>query len=85
MPETNKAGFNAQYAINPKRNYYYVYLLQAADKRKAASFMMKLRVETEYKDAWMFYGRLGADAKDAETPVEPTLTPVQPEPVHHRH
>ncbi len=87
--KANKAGFNAQYAINPKRNYYYVYLLQTPDKRKAFSFMIKLRAESEYKDAWVFSGLLGADATEQEKPAEPALTPVvpivvpdkQPEPV----
>src|SRR5262245_48789013 len=56
----NKAGFNAQYAINPtKRNWYYVYLLQTDDKRKAFSFIIKLRAESQFKDAWVFEGQLG--------------------------
>lgn len=74
--KASKAGFNAQYAINTKRNLYYVYLLQTPDKRKGASFMIKLRAESDYRDAWLFYGRLGADTK--EEPVQPTLTPVAP-------
>lgn len=55
----NKNGFNAQYAINPARKLYYVYLLQSDEKRKAQPFLNKLRVESEYKDAWIFNGHLG--------------------------
>lgn len=82
--KANKAGFSAQYAVNPRRNLYYVYLLQSDDRRKAASFMIKVRAESEYKDAWIFQGRLGAETKE-EKPVEPIVVPVvpdkQPEPV----
>ena len=57
----NKKGFNAQYAINPERKLYYVYLLQSNEKRKAYAFIIKLRAESEYKDAWIFTGRLGEE------------------------
>jgi outer membrane protein OmpA-like peptidoglycan-associated protein len=65
--KANKAGFNAQYAINPKRNLYYVYLLESSDRRKAAGFMMKIRAESEYRDAWIFSGRLGTEPAPAST------------------
>ncbi len=70
----NKAGFNAQYAINPnKNNWYYVYLLQSTERRRAFSFMIKVRAESEYKDAWIFIGRLGA--KPAPETVTPAVVP----------
>lgn len=74
----NKAGFNAQYAINPSRNLYYVYVMESADRRKAVSFMMKVRAESEFKDAWIFTGHLGT-----ETPPQEKQTPLPsvPEPV----
>jgi outer membrane protein OmpA-like peptidoglycan-associated protein len=75
--KANKAGFNAQYAINTKRNLYYVYLLESTDRRKAAKFMMKIRMETEHKDAWLFIGRLGAETIEAE-PAPEAVTPVVP-------
>ncbi|MBL7852630.1 MAG: OmpA family protein [Cyclobacteriaceae bacterium] len=74
--KANKAGFNAQYAINPKRNLYYVYLLESTDRRKAVSFMMKVRAESDYKDAWIFFGRLGTDAP-AEVKTTPAPTPAE--------
>jgi len=74
--KANKAGFNAQYAINPmKNNWYYVYLLQSSEKRKAAGFMMKIRTESEYKDAWVFIGKLGKDQPET-VPVAPVVVPV---------
>lgn len=80
--KANKAGFSAQYAINPARKLYYVYLLQSSDKRKAISFMLKIRGESDYKDAWLFTGRLGteqvAEEKPPAKPVEiaPVVVPV---------
>lgn len=59
----NSKNFSAQYAMNQARKLYYVYILRTEDKRKAFSFMMKIRVETDYKDAWVFSGRLGVEAE----------------------
>jgi hypothetical protein len=33
--KVNLAGFNAQYAINARQNWNYVYLLETTEKRKA--------------------------------------------------
>lgn len=55
----NQRGFNAQYAIHSKRNLNYVYLFSTTDKRKAYAFTIKMRAETQYKDAWVFEGKLG--------------------------
>lgn len=57
----SKMGFTAQYAINPKRKLYYVFLLQTDDFKKAVSFMIRLRAESEFKDAWVFVGNLGEE------------------------
>lgn len=77
--KANKAGFNAQYAINPSRNLYYVYLLQTNERRKAFSFMIKVRAESEYKDAWMFMGHLGTnDVVDDQPKVSPVPAVVVP-------
>lgn len=69
--KANKAGFNAQYAINPsKNNWYYVYLLESPDRRKAAAFMMKARAESNYKDAWIYIGKLGVETVVVESKPE---------------
>ena len=77
----NKNGFTAQYAINPKYNLYYVYLLSEGDKMKAYNFMSKIRKETNYKDAWIFVGTLGKDQNvaKAEPKPEPKVE-LKPEP-----
>ncbi len=57
--QANQKGFNAQYAINPRQKWNYVYLFQSNDKRKAYAFLIRLRAESEYKDSWVFTGQLG--------------------------
>lgn len=74
----NKNNFNAQYAINKQRKLYYVYLLETGDRRKAFSFMIKMRAETEYKDAWLFIGKLGEEPVVDMTPIE---VPIETLPV----
>ena len=73
--KANKMGFSAQYAINAPRKLHYVYLLQTAEKRKAYAFLIKLRAESEFKDAWLFLGHLGTDAM-VEVKVEPIIPPT---------
>lgn len=78
--KANKNNFNAQYAINQQRKLYYVYLLETEDRKKAFAFMIKMRAETEYKDAWLFTGKLGEEQQVevvqpvVEKPVE--IVPV---------
>jgi len=82
----NQQGFNAQYAINARQKWNYVYLLQTTDKRKAWAFAIRLRADSEYKDAWVFTGQLGegqsvAEQKPVEEPVEKPVETVLIEPV----
>lgn len=85
--QANQKGFSAQYAINPRNKWNYVYLLQSNDKRKAYAFLIRLRAESEYKDAWVYTGQLG-DGQPAvveEKPVEEKpveeVKPVEEKPV----
>ncbi len=73
--KANKMGFNAHYAINPTKKLYYVYLLQATTKRQAFTFVIKLRAESEFKDAWVFTGHLGQDGMTLEV-IESSQNPV---------
>src|SRR5882672_1759933 len=63
----NKNGFAAQYAIQPARNLYYVYILHTANRKEAFNLLIKIKVETDYKDAWVYMGKLGAE----EVKIEP--------------
>jgi len=72
--QANKSNFSAQYAINPARQLYYVYILRTTDKKNAFSFMMKIRLETKYKDAWVYSGSLGTQVVEPQEPVaEPII------------
>lgn len=87
----NQRGFNAQYAINPKRNLNYVYLFSTPEKRKAYAFTIKMRAETQYKDAWVFEGTLGqgqsvSDGQQEKPVVEqiPEEKPVEEKPIEEK-
>jgi outer membrane protein OmpA-like peptidoglycan-associated protein len=85
--KANKQDLTAQYAPNPSTNLNYVYVLSSTDKRKAYALAIKLRAETEYKDAWVFTGKLGDEVIVKNEPlvevkpVEPIVDskPVEPE------
>jgi len=71
----NRNGFTTQYAIQPDRKLYYVYILSTGDRKKAFNLLIKIKVETIYKDAWVFTGKLGieqiVEVKKDEPKVEP--------------
>ena len=77
--KANKNNFSAQYAINQPRKLYYVYLLETKDRKQAFAFMIKMRAETEYKDSWLFIGKLGEEVPEEVKPVE--VAPVEIVPV----
>lgn len=84
--KATKQGLDAHYSLNAARNLNYVYILSTTEKRKAYALAIKTRVETEYKDAWVFEGQLGEEVVKTEPvvevkPVEPIVEvkPIEPE------
>jgi len=71
----NKKNFNCHYAIRLDRKLYYVYLLDTEDRRKAFAYTIRTRVETEFKDAWVYIGNLG----ELKTHGEIAKTEIKPE------
>ncbi|MBS1559001.1 MAG: OmpA family protein [Bacteroidetes bacterium] len=69
-------GFSAHYDLQPKRQLYYVYILNTDQKRQAFNLLIKTKVETIYKDAWVFIGKLGTEEVVKEIPPEPVKPPV---------
>jgi len=69
---TNVKDHPAVSAFNANRNLYYVFVLSSANRQEAYNLMIKLRVETEHKKAWVFAGSLG----DAPPVKEPQPQPV---------
>lgn len=75
-------GYQGEQAFNADKQLYYVYVLATTDKRKAYALAVKLRAETEYKDAWVYEGNLGTKPV---VKIEPIVTPPveekKPEPI----
>lgn len=55
----NHDNFQAQYAIQTDRNLYYVFILNVTERQRALAFLLKIKAETKYKDAWLYIGKLG--------------------------
>jgi outer membrane protein OmpA-like peptidoglycan-associated protein len=75
-------GYESEQAFNADKQLFYVYVLTTTDKRKAYALAVKLRAETEYKDAWVYEGNLGSKPV---VKFEPIVTPPaeekKPEPI----
>lgn len=54
--------YDARYEFNANRGLYYVYVLDTRDREKALSEARRLRVESEFIDAWVYGGALNDDA-----------------------
>ncbi|MCS6974684.1 MAG: OmpA family protein [Cyclobacteriaceae bacterium] len=67
--------YEAAYEINPSRNLHYVYILKTSNRKEAFNEAVRLQTRTEFKDAWVFYGRLGKQ----ETAQEPATIPEKSE------
>jgi outer membrane protein OmpA-like peptidoglycan-associated protein len=78
---------NAQYELNPGRNLYYVYVMSTPDLQVAISEALRLRSQSELRDAWVFHGLLGkqqnvqeaASGTDIHPATETTITEVPAE------
>lgn len=74
----SKSGFAAQYAIQPARKLYYVYVLNTDNRKSAFNLLIKVKVETNYKDAWVYMGKLGVEeTTKPEVKIEPIIAPVK--------
>jgi outer membrane protein OmpA-like peptidoglycan-associated protein len=56
-------------------NLNYVYVLCTADKKSAFALAIKLRVESEYKQAWVFEGYLTGSEPEPQAIIEPEQNP----------
>jgi len=54
--------YPAQYAFNPVRKLYYVYVRVTADRQSARQLAYRLRLETEFRGAWIYHGSLEGNA-----------------------
>lgn len=75
-------GYEAGQVINPANRLNYVFVLTTIEKRKAYALAVKLRVETEYKDAWVYEESFQNPAPIVK--AEPIAEPVEekkPDPI----
>jgi outer membrane protein OmpA-like peptidoglycan-associated protein len=79
--KANAMSFSAGYIQNPRNKLYYVHIFQTLESKKAFAFMMKVRLETEFKDAWVYRGSLGAPIQETVTQTPPVQTPPVETPV----
>jgi len=48
--------YDASYIRNESNKLFYVYVLKTQDKKIASALTLRLQKETEFEDAWMYYG-----------------------------
>lgn len=66
--------YPARYAFNATRKLYYVYVRFTADKQSARQLAYHLRLDTEFKGAWIYQGSLeGNAAEEANAIAESNL------------
>lgn len=54
----HELNYPARYAFNANRKLYYVYVRVTKDKQQARETTYRLRLETEFKKAWIYNGPL---------------------------
>jgi outer membrane protein OmpA-like peptidoglycan-associated protein len=77
-----KQGLDAKYALHPKNKLNFVYVLNTTNKREAFALAIKLRVETEHKETWVYVGSFAEEnfvkivPTVEEKPLEPDTKPA---------
>ncbi|HZY81613.1 MAG TPA: OmpA family protein [Cyclobacteriaceae bacterium] len=66
----------AELEINPAKQLYYVFVMKTEDHQQALNEATRLRSQTEYKDAWVFFGTLGEGGKGVDIVSLPDPAPV---------
>jgi OmpA family len=56
-----KQNYKAEFAINPNRKLFYVYVLHTGDRKMAFDEANKLRAGSPFDDTWVYTGLLGED------------------------
>ena len=74
-----KSSLNARVEFNAAKKLYYVYLIESGTPEEVYNYVMKVRVETPYKDAWVYHGLLGNRPVVKATP--PVVKPAVKEEV----
>jgi hypothetical protein len=80
VEHARRLNFKAEFAMNPARKLYYVYVLRTINATEAIAEARKVRVETPFNDTWVFTGLLGEDGdQEKGTDVNPITEQSVPE------
>jgi outer membrane protein OmpA-like peptidoglycan-associated protein len=77
----SQRGHDAVYTFNANRQLYYVYIFTNTESKKAYAKALYTRLNTSYRDAWVYFGNLNARTDVATSLItEPVVleTPVKP-------
>lgn len=69
--------YAATYELNKTKNYYFVHVLRTNIREAGISQVKELQEESEFKDAWLFYGSLGS----GEVVAQPDIAQLEKEPI----
>ena len=79
VEHARRLNFKAEFAMNPARKLYYVFVLQTSNATEAIEEARKVRVETPFNDTWVYTGLLGED--DGEQQKGMDVNPITEQPV----
>lgn len=68
--------YDAAYLLNESKSLYYVYVIKTLDRSTASEQTFRLRRETEFTDAWMYYD--GPDVPVEKAKANETVVIVPP-------
>jgi outer membrane protein OmpA-like peptidoglycan-associated protein len=71
-----KMHFSAGFAINKRRNLYYVFVLETDNREMAFGEAGRIRVKTPFWDTWVFTGHLGQDDLSTGSDLNPITSEV---------
>lgn len=72
--------YDASYILNESNNLYYVYILKTQDRKLASELTIRLQKETEFQDAWMYFGKETRPAEVSLIKEQEVVSPVLAEP-----
>lgn len=72
---------NAKYELNKNRKLYYVYVLNTPDRAQAIAEARRLRLESEFKDTWVYSGNLGKMERGQQDYAGVDINPMTSNPI----
>ncbi|HEY8937174.1 MAG TPA: OmpA family protein [Cyclobacteriaceae bacterium] len=70
---------NANFAFNTSRNLHYVYVYNTPDKIQAVNEALRLRDQSKFSDAWVYYGNIDYENRQLTGRIPPLENDINPE------